>query len=218
MRVVNGLNSKNVLLDLLTGKEKVFHVSDMKPFVFVPTVVDPLDIARRDHMEYFIDKILDHRGNIKKRSTLEFHVSWLGYAQESNTWEPYQSLRNSEPLYTYLHEKNLLQTSKISLSNPLPESNLVSLVKRIFFHFYSHRWSVIGFRKFLVSRGLTSLYCYSPVSIVKSASFQLCRRLGFGREPSVVFNFLDFFSYVFTVFLATCRLLYFRHFEREGVM
>ena len=70
------------------GKEKVFHVSDMKPFVFDPTVVDPLDIARRDHMEYFIDKILDHRGNIKKRSILQFHVNWLGYTQESNTWEP----------------------------------------------------------------------------------------------------------------------------------
>ena len=103
---VNGLNSKYVLLDFLTGKEKVFHVSDMKPFVFDSAVVDPLDIARRDHMEYFIDKIFDHRGNIKKRSTLEFHVSWRGYAQESNTWEP---LRNSEPLHIYLAEKYLLK-------------------------------------------------------------------------------------------------------------
>ena len=47
---------------------------------------------------------------------------------------------------------------------------------------------------FLVSRSLPSLNCYSPVTIVKSASFQLWRRLGFGREPSVVFNFLDFFG------------------------
>ena len=106
LRVVN---SKYVLLDLLTGKEKVFHVSDMKTFVFDSAVVDPLDIARRDHMEYFIVKILDHRGNIKKRSTLEFHVGWLGYAQESNTLEPYKNLRNSEPLHTYLAEKNLLK-------------------------------------------------------------------------------------------------------------
>ena len=106
MRVVNG---KYVLLDLLSGKEKVFHVSDMTPFVFDPAVVDPLDIARRDHMECFIDKILDHRGNIKKRSTLEFHASWLGYAQESNTWEPFKNLSNSEPLHTYLAEKSLLK-------------------------------------------------------------------------------------------------------------
>ena len=107
MRVVNELNSKYVLLDLLTGKEKVFHVSDMKSFVFDPAVFDPLDIAHRDHMEYFIDKILDHRGNIKKRSTLEFHVSWLGYTQAN--WEPYKNLRNFQPLHTYLAEKNLLK-------------------------------------------------------------------------------------------------------------
>ena len=110
MRVVNGINSKYVILDLLTGKEKVFHVSDMT------AAVNPLDIARRDHMEYFIDKTHDHCGNIKKRSTIEkkrkrdqFNVSWLGYAQESNAWEPYKNLRNFEPLHTYLNEKNLLK-------------------------------------------------------------------------------------------------------------
>ena len=29
IKVVNGLNTRYVLLDLLTGKEKVFHLSDM---------------------------------------------------------------------------------------------------------------------------------------------------------------------------------------------
>ena len=32
---------------LITGKEKDYHVSDMKPFVFDYALVDPLDIARR---------------------------------------------------------------------------------------------------------------------------------------------------------------------------
>ena len=52
--------------DLITGKEMDFHVSDMKPFVFDSDVVDPMDVARRDYMEYFVDKILQHRGNPKK--------------------------------------------------------------------------------------------------------------------------------------------------------
>ena len=105
MRVVNRFNAPYVLLGLLTGKEKVFQVSGMKPFVFDSAVIYPLNIARRDHMEDFIDKILHHRGNIKKRSTRKFHVNWLGYAQESNTWEPYKNLRNFEPLHTYLAKK-----------------------------------------------------------------------------------------------------------------
>ena len=87
MRVIKGLNSRYTLLDLITGKEKEYHVSDMKPFVFDSAVVDPLDIARRDHMEFIIDKISDHRGKL----------------------EPFASSRDSTHLHSYLREKNLTQ-------------------------------------------------------------------------------------------------------------
>ena len=75
------------LLDQITLKEKEYHVSDMKPFLFNAALTDPLDVTRRDNMECFIDKILQHRGNLKKKTEIEFLVSWLGYAQEHNSWE-----------------------------------------------------------------------------------------------------------------------------------
>ena len=43
MRVIKGLNSRYTLLNLISGKEKDYHVSDMKPFVFDSAIVDPLD-------------------------------------------------------------------------------------------------------------------------------------------------------------------------------
>ena len=52
MRVIKGLNSRYTLLDLIAGKEKDYHVSDMKPFVFDSALVEPLDVARRDQMEF----------------------------------------------------------------------------------------------------------------------------------------------------------------------
>ena len=52
MRVIKELNSRYTLLDLITGKEKDYHVSDMKPFVFDSAIVDPLDTARRDHKKW----------------------------------------------------------------------------------------------------------------------------------------------------------------------
>ena len=58
-------------------------------------------------MEYFIDKILDHKGNVKKKTEIEFLVSWLGYAQEHNSLEPYKALRDSEQLHAYLTERKL---------------------------------------------------------------------------------------------------------------
>ena len=55
MRVVNCENSRYTLFDLITSKEKDCHVSDMKPFIFNADLVDPVDDARRDYMEFFIE-------------------------------------------------------------------------------------------------------------------------------------------------------------------
>ena len=87
-RVIKGLNSRNTLFDPLTGKEKDYHVSDMKPFVFDSATVDPLDIARRDQMEFFIEKISDHRGKLSQQISLHFFVSWMEYDESYNSWEP----------------------------------------------------------------------------------------------------------------------------------
>ena len=77
-------------------------MSDMTPFVFDSALVDPLDIARRDQMEFFIEKISDHRGKLSHRNSLQFFVSWMGYDQSYDS-------RDSDHLHSYLREKNLTQ-------------------------------------------------------------------------------------------------------------
>ena len=75
-------------------------MSDIEPFVFDSAIVDPLDIARRDQMEFFIEKISDHRGKLSRR---------MGYDQLYDSWEPFANLRDSTQLHSYLREKNLTQ-------------------------------------------------------------------------------------------------------------
>ena len=84
-------------------------MSDMKPFVFDSALVDPLDIARRDQMEFFIEKITDHQGKLSHRKSLQFFVSWIGYDQSYDYWEPFANLCDSTHLHSYLREKNLTQ-------------------------------------------------------------------------------------------------------------
>ena len=76
MKVIKGFNSRYTLLNPITGKETDFQFSDMKLFVFNSAVVDPLDIARRVYMKYFVDKILQHCGSPKESSSVEFEVNW----------------------------------------------------------------------------------------------------------------------------------------------
>ena len=106
MRVVSGSNSRYTLYDLVTNKEKDYHVSDMKAFLYDASVVDPLDVARRDHMEFFVESILDHR-NVQTRSSAEFLVKWQNYPDSANSWEPYSGLRDVVVFHDYLKLKKL---------------------------------------------------------------------------------------------------------------
>ena len=67
----------------------------------------PADTARRDYMEFFVEKILAHAGDIKKPTSMSFHVKWLNFDDSSNTWEPWKSLRLCDALHDYLRNNNM---------------------------------------------------------------------------------------------------------------
>ena len=107
LRVVSSKQQHYTLYDLVVQKEKLFHVSNLKPFLFDPLKVDPLDIARRDYSEFFVDKIISHRGHTNRRADVQFLVRWLGYEEEDDTWEPYSFLRQVSQLHVYLTANRL---------------------------------------------------------------------------------------------------------------
>ena len=108
MRVVSYKEQHYILMDLVTNKEKKFHVNRLKPFLFDPLLVNPLDIARRDYGEFIVHKILSHEGNIKRRTTLMFRVHWLGYDDvEDHTSESYSKLRDVGVLHESLANNNM---------------------------------------------------------------------------------------------------------------
>ena len=102
LKILSRQKSEYLLLDLVTGREKTVHVKNMRIFRFNPLEVTPLDIARRDHGEYFVEKILAHEGDFRKVSTLTFKVRWSKYSEEYDTWEPWKTLRLSTQLHEYL--------------------------------------------------------------------------------------------------------------------
>ena len=84
----------------------------MKPFVFDSAITNPIDVARRDRMEFFVESILDHRGNLSRMMEIEFLVRWLNFNDSHDSWEPYANLRDNQRLHVYLLEKNYSVSSQ----------------------------------------------------------------------------------------------------------
>jgi transposase InsO family protein len=117
LKVISNDKSEYQLHDLVQNKTKPYHVSDMKQFIFNPLQTDPLDIARRDYLEFFVEKVLDMRGDPKRVQSLTFHIKWLGYDDTHNTWEPWKEVRDVEVLHTYLRANNLTKIIPKKFSN-----------------------------------------------------------------------------------------------------
>ena len=58
----------------------------------------------RRHFSYPTSTV---RGDLQRKTSLEFLVKWLGYADEHNSWTSYVNLRDTEKLHEYLTSNNL---------------------------------------------------------------------------------------------------------------
>jgi hypothetical protein len=79
----------------------------MRPFKYDPLLTSPLDMARKDYLEFYVEKILEMAGDTKRCSTLDFLVKWVGYDDTYNLWLPFKEIRETNILHSYLREKNL---------------------------------------------------------------------------------------------------------------
>ena len=78
-QIVNKLDSIYTIQDLVDGKFITTHINNLREFHYDPERTNPIDIAVQNRGEFFIDSILEHRGDRQRRSTMEFKVRWLGY-------------------------------------------------------------------------------------------------------------------------------------------
>lgn len=107
MRVVNFKKSTYTLQNLVTNKISDYHVTQLKAFVYDEMEVDPVDIARREAQEFVIEQVLTHRGDPKRRTTLEFEVKWAGYDESYNSWQLWEDVRDNETIHVYLYNNRM---------------------------------------------------------------------------------------------------------------
>lgn len=108
---------KYVPQDLVTKRNKDYHVTRLVPFNFDPEIHDPLKFALKDETDLFeIEKITHIRGNptgLKKN--LQFKVHWKN--QEHTTMEPWRVVRNTIALNTFLKNHKKEEVRQLLPSN-----------------------------------------------------------------------------------------------------
>ena len=80
LRVLSNKKEEYTILNLITLKNVKYNMSQSKAFLFNPLHTDPIDVARRDYLEFFIEVIVDMRGYISS-----YEVKLLNYPLESST-------------------------------------------------------------------------------------------------------------------------------------
>jgi hypothetical protein len=108
-RVVNKIGHKYTVQDLVTKTEEDVHVTSLKPFYYDPNIVNPLEIARKHKQGRLIETVLQHRGNTRRRHTLEFLVRYVGDLppNEKEKWELYWDIRHDGILHEYLRANRM---------------------------------------------------------------------------------------------------------------
>ena len=108
--VVSNDATRYSLQNLVTGDTFDTHVTTLQPFHFDPKVVDPKVVARQAAGEFFVEHVLEIRGNKNPknrrfyRTDLELLIKWTGYDESYNTWEPYKELRFNAQFHEFCRD------------------------------------------------------------------------------------------------------------------
>ena len=97
-RVVSRKANRVELEDLTGGKSRKVDVSRLKPFLVGPGV-DPPRVAAADLGEVQVDAVLAHKGNPRKRGSLEFQVQW---SDGDVTWQKWDSVKKLAAVDEYI--------------------------------------------------------------------------------------------------------------------
>jgi hypothetical protein len=72
-------------------------------------LTDPLAIAARDNDVFEVESIINHFGDPKTKSKMDFQVRWLGFDASEDRWLPWSEVRNLPALHTYLRANNMVK-------------------------------------------------------------------------------------------------------------
>ena len=109
-RVIQSIDSKVTIQNLITEERHEVIVSQLKPFRFDPNIVNSVQVANHAQQEFLPELILQIDGDRSARTrrylrtNLTVKLRWTGYSEQWDTWEPYQELKHTKAFKTYCEQ------------------------------------------------------------------------------------------------------------------
>ena len=118
-QILSRSGDKYIVLDLLSNQEHEYHFRRLRLFNFADYhQVTPRDIALMNSLEFDVEDILEHRGDIRFRSTLEFKVRFKGYDETYDDWVSTNQICRHPLMPTYLQAHPELRTTVMNYRDP----------------------------------------------------------------------------------------------------
>jgi hypothetical protein len=117
-RQINPLSGRYIytLLNLVSKSEHNADISQLKPFYYDGTFVNPLNIAVKDTDEFVVEDIVDHQ--IFDDGSSSWRVRWAGYDPSEDTWEPWSNIKDVDKFHLYCFDKQLHQFLPAYVTSP----------------------------------------------------------------------------------------------------
>jgi len=103
-----------LLKNLATNAVFTANQAHLHPFNYESEYTDPAVVQRHLEQEFLVEEILRHRGQRQKgankkyaRAGFEVLVQWTGYSEDYNSWEPFETMKDTAKFHEYLVKNNL---------------------------------------------------------------------------------------------------------------
>ena len=145
-KVLKHVNNEVTILHPCKTESQIVHSEDL--YMFYGTTQDAIDASLRDDDQYFINKIIDYRGDPERRTELSFLIqymdsstSWVKYSKDINTTEAFEIFCTTYPeLLTVLKktDDSILYNRMLSSSKINPQA--VNCLVHINLRSYGYDW------------------------------------------------------------------------------